>query len=70
MTPRKITSILNELDDSEVEELDEEDEDNLVTRQVTRAPLFDGNWSDDTDNDPDYVPDSSPTVTPPILVNF
>lgn len=67
VTPRKIDFILQNLDESDLEEIVDEDEEELVTNQGSRhLPLFDGNWSDDTDSDPDYVPDFSTPVTPPL----
>jgi hypothetical protein len=64
VTPRKLSCILQELDESDLEEIYDEDETELFANQVSREfPLFDGNWSDNTDEDPDYIPDLSSSVT-------
>ncbi|XP_039289086.1 uncharacterized protein LOC111057400 [Nilaparvata lugens] len=56
LTPRKLSCILQELDQSDLEEIDDDDEKEHFANQVSRE--IDGNWSDNTDIDPDYVPES------------
>ncbi|XP_046684582.1 uncharacterized protein LOC124370336 [Homalodisca vitripennis] len=66
LTPRKINACLFGTDDSEIEDFnDEENEDNVLSASTREQSLFQANWSDNTDSDPDYHPSTSDSDNEP-----
>lgn len=59
VTNDELQGVLDELDNSDMEDVDDDaEETNLIPWNV-RAHLDEENWSDNTEDDPDYVPGES-----------